>query len=192
MRGIVLFAHGSRDPEWARPLEAIRDRVRKSRPEYPISLAFLEQMAPNLEDAVDALAAEGASCITIFPLFIAQGGHLRRDLPRIVEAIRAAHPHVPNPLTPRYAHVRRPSSRPRLYASNRNVARHESLGPWSARRTACETVVVFTARPASVKDVTSSQAWKTPAGSDRCSFSSHFHVKTFGSSRPATEVKPAG
>jgi sirohydrochlorin cobaltochelatase len=100
LRGIVLFGHGSRDPEWARPLEAIRDRLRRSRPEYPISLAFLEHMAPNLEDAVSALASEGASCITVFPLFIAQGGHLRRDLPRIVEAIRLAHPHIPIALEP--------------------------------------------------------------------------------------------
>jgi sirohydrochlorin cobaltochelatase len=26
---------------------------------------------------------------------MAQGGHLKQDLPRILDAIRAAHPHVP-------------------------------------------------------------------------------------------------
>ena len=100
MRGIVLFAHGARDPGWSRPLEAIRDRVRASRPEYPITLAYLEHTSPSLEEAVATLAAEGASCITVFPLFMAQGGHLKQDLPRIVEAIRASHPHIPIALEP--------------------------------------------------------------------------------------------
>ncbi len=95
MKGIVLFAHGARDPEWARPFERIRDSVRTSRPECPIEIAYLELMAPTLETAVDDLIGEGASSITVFPLFMAQGGHLKRDLPRIVADIRAAHPHVP-------------------------------------------------------------------------------------------------
>ena len=95
MRGIVLFAHGARDPEWARPFEEIRDRVRASRPEYPIALAFLEVISPPLEEAIAALAAEGASSITVFPLFMAQGGHLKGDLPRILAAIRLQYPHLP-------------------------------------------------------------------------------------------------
>ena len=57
MHGIVLFAHGARDPEWARPFEAIRDLVRARRPEFPVELAFLDFMAPTLEEAVHALAA---------------------------------------------------------------------------------------------------------------------------------------
>ena len=84
MRGIVLFAHGARDPEWARPFERIRDRIRASRPECPIQLAYLDFMSPTLDEAVAALAEEGASSITVFPLFMAQGGHLKDDLPRMV------------------------------------------------------------------------------------------------------------
>lgn len=95
MRGIVLFAHGSRDPEWARPFEAIRERVRQSRPEYPIELAYLEFMAPTLEQALGSLVAQGALAVTVFPLFLGQGGHLRQDLPRLLETLRAAHPRIP-------------------------------------------------------------------------------------------------
>ncbi len=93
--GIVLFAHGSRDPQWAEPFRQIYQRVQSSRPEYPIALAFLEQMEPTLEEAVGALADQGASSITVFPLLMAQGGHLKQALPRIHGEIRAAHPHVP-------------------------------------------------------------------------------------------------
>jgi sirohydrochlorin cobaltochelatase len=95
VRGIVLFAHGSRDPEWARPFEAIRELVRRQRPECPIEIAYLEHMGPPLEEAVATLVDEGASSIAVFPLFMAQGGHLKQDLPRLVEPIRAAYPHVP-------------------------------------------------------------------------------------------------
>ena len=95
MRGLVLFAHGARDPEWARPFEAIRDRIRAQRPELPIALAYLEVMTPALDEAIAAVAARGASCVTVFPLFMAQGGHLKQDLPRILDDIRAKHPHLP-------------------------------------------------------------------------------------------------
>ena len=95
MRGLILFAHGARDPQWAQPFQEIVRRVRSSRPEYPIELAFLESMSPTLEEAIDSLAEQGAAAITVFPLFMAQGGHLKQDLPRILDAIRATHPHVP-------------------------------------------------------------------------------------------------
>ena len=95
MRGIVLFAHGARDPEWARPFEAIRERVRTQRPEWRIELAYLEMMSPTLEDAVGKLIADGAPCVSVFPLFMAQGGHLKGDLPKILDAIRARYPRIP-------------------------------------------------------------------------------------------------
>ena len=69
--------------------------MRASRPEYPIVIAYLEIMPPTLEEAIEYLIADGASTITVFPLFMAQGGHLKQDLPRILEAIRASYPHLP-------------------------------------------------------------------------------------------------
>src|SRR5690348_9417640 len=100
MRGIVLFAHGARDPQWAAPFTAIRERVRAARPEYPIEVAYLELMSPTLEEAIASVIGEGASAVTVFPLFMAQGGHLKQDLPRILDAIRASHPHIPIALEP--------------------------------------------------------------------------------------------
>ena len=88
MRGLVLFAHGARDPEWARPFEAIRDRIRAQRPELPVALAYLEIMSPALEEAIELVVSQGASSVTVFPLFMAQGGHLKQDLPRILDDIR--------------------------------------------------------------------------------------------------------
>ena len=105
MRGIVLLAHGARDPGWARPFEAVRERVRTSRPEYPIALAYLEKMSPSLEEAIATLVAEGALAITVFPLLMAEGAHLKQDIPRILGAIRAAHPRIPIALEPAIGEV---------------------------------------------------------------------------------------
>jgi sirohydrochlorin cobaltochelatase len=49
-------------------------------------------MQPDLGTAVRRLAAAGASRVDIVPLFLGTGGHLRRDLPPLLEGLRAAHP----------------------------------------------------------------------------------------------------
>ena len=45
-------------------------------------------MAPDLAEAARRLAAAGASRIDVVPLFLGTGGHLRNDLPPLVEAVR--------------------------------------------------------------------------------------------------------
>ena len=93
-RAIVLFAHGARDPRWAEPFEAVAARVRAAAPDCRVALAFLELMAPTLDAAAAGLVGAGATRIDVVPLFLGTGGHLRRDLPPLVEALRAAHPGV--------------------------------------------------------------------------------------------------
>ena len=88
-RAIVLFAHGARDARWAEPFEAVAARVRAAAPECDVALAFLELMTPALGDAVGGLVAAGATRIDVVPLFLGTGGHLRRDLPPLVDALRA-------------------------------------------------------------------------------------------------------
>jgi sirohydrochlorin cobaltochelatase len=93
-RGLILFAHGARDPRWAEPFEAIKDMVRQSAPDVCVRLAYLELMTPDLAGAADALVADGVTRVDILPLFLGTGGHIRRDLPPLVESIRQRHPHV--------------------------------------------------------------------------------------------------
>jgi sirohydrochlorin cobaltochelatase len=92
--GLILFAHGSRDPRWAEPFEAVRQGVLERAPELPVRLAYLELMTPDLATAADALVADGCTRIEVLPLFLGTGGHLRRDLPPLVAAIGERHPQV--------------------------------------------------------------------------------------------------
>jgi sirohydrochlorin cobaltochelatase len=89
---ILLFAHGSRDPGWAAPFERLAARVRGERPDARVAIAYLEITPPTLENAVATLVAEGAREIAVVPVFLAPGGHVRRDLPLAVEALRGRHP----------------------------------------------------------------------------------------------------
>ena len=93
-RGLVLFAHGARDPRWAEPFEAIAAAVRARAADVDVRLAFLELMAPDLPTVADAMVADGCARIDILPLFLGTGGHLRRDLPPLVDDIKARHASV--------------------------------------------------------------------------------------------------
>jgi sirohydrochlorin cobaltochelatase len=99
-RGIVLFAHGSRDPQWREPMEAVAALIRARQPETPVCCAYLEICTPSLLEAATNLIAAGARQIRVFPLFLGVGKHAREDLPLLIEQVRAAHPGVAFELLP--------------------------------------------------------------------------------------------
>lgn len=93
-RGVILYAHGARDPRWAEPYVRLRERVGAKSPDDVVELAFLEHLSPDLVTATARLAASGIDRIRLVPLFLGRGGHLRNDLPRQLCAARAAAPSV--------------------------------------------------------------------------------------------------
>ena len=92
--GIVLFAHGARDPQWAEPFFRLVAKLHARRPGVELELAFLEHMQPDLETAIGRLAARGVERVTLVPLFMGRGGHLRRDLPQLVARTCESNPGV--------------------------------------------------------------------------------------------------
>ena len=111
-QALILFAHGSRDPDWARPLHGLRDAVAALCPQLPVTLAFLEFMQPTLTQVIAQLAGEsslgqsGAPSqplqpleplqplrqLRLVPLFLAQGNHTRRDLAALIAQAQQDHP----------------------------------------------------------------------------------------------------
>ena len=85
-KAVILFAHGSRDPQWARPFERIAEELQRRLPDTAVRVAYLETMRPTLAEAVAALG--GVDAIRVVPLFLGQGGHVKEDLPRIVSALQ--------------------------------------------------------------------------------------------------------
>lgn len=93
-RALVLFAHGARDARWREPFDRLRERLTAQQPDVDVRLAFLELMSPDLPGTISELAAAGVHNVTIVPVFFGQGGHLRRDLPALVERCAQDHPAV--------------------------------------------------------------------------------------------------
>lgn len=98
--GIVLFAHGSRDAQWAAPLLAIEAALRQARPEQAIRLAYLEIGQPDLLSALASLYESGVKHITLLPVFLGVGKHLRQDLPVLVGQAQRTHPDLHIALLP--------------------------------------------------------------------------------------------
>jgi sirohydrochlorin cobaltochelatase len=92
--GVLLFAHGARDPNWALPFLDVAQRIRARAPSVVVELSFLEFMAPSLRESGDRLAAAGCTRIDVVPLFLGAGGHVRKDLPNLLDTLAMAHPGV--------------------------------------------------------------------------------------------------
>lgn len=92
-RGLILFAHGSRDPAWADALRALAREVAAAAPSLRLAEAYLELQTPSLPSAVAALAGD-CDHIDVCPVFWAATGHVQRDVPALLEQCRREHPHL--------------------------------------------------------------------------------------------------
>lgn len=89
---LVLFAHGARDPRWAAPFQRLQKITQAGAPSMVVELAFLEFMTPGLPDLVAHLVSQGINHITVSPIFLGQGGHVLRDLPKMIEELQEQFP----------------------------------------------------------------------------------------------------
>ena len=96
---LVLVAHGSRDPRWAAPLEALAHHLRRQQT-APVVLAFLDYMKPLAADAIDGLVADGAQRVAVVPALLGAGRHTRQDMPPLVAEAQARHPSAEITLAP--------------------------------------------------------------------------------------------
>lgn len=92
--GLVLFAHGSRDPQWHRPMQAVREQLLLLQPNAMCLCAYLEISQPSLAQAIDQLVAGGCRRVQVLPLFLGTGRHARQDLPQLLAAAQHRHPQV--------------------------------------------------------------------------------------------------
>ena len=95
MIGYIVFAHGSSIEsanEAVRIVAADMARVGGSRLGGLVMAAFLEGGTPSLRGAIDQMVANGVDRVIVIPYFLTLGLHLQRDLPKLVDEARSAHP----------------------------------------------------------------------------------------------------
>jgi sirohydrochlorin cobaltochelatase len=90
----IVFAHGSRDPQWALPVERIAQLVQRRTPQQPVVCAYLELTPPDLAQAVARMLASDPQInhLRILPVFLGMGRHAREDLPEQLRSLQAMHP----------------------------------------------------------------------------------------------------
>jgi sirohydrochlorin cobaltochelatase len=98
--GVVLFAHGSRDPLWRLPIDAVAEHIKGQWPDMSVTVAFLELTPPDLTSSVEQMMKQGLSHVRIVPMFLGVGRHAREDLPQIVRGLSEAYPQMHFELAP--------------------------------------------------------------------------------------------
>lgn len=97
---VVLFAHGSRDPMWRAPIDAVANEMKRQSPQVQVHCAFLELTTPDLPSLVRMLVGQGHRCLRVVPMFLGIGRHAREDLPKLLNDLRIEHPDLILQATP--------------------------------------------------------------------------------------------
>lgn len=103
LHGTILFAHGSRDPLWRKPIEAVAAQVQLIAPAVLVRCAYLELTAPDLPTSAAELVGLGVASITVVPMFLGVGKHAREDLPVLMSNLEASFPQITFKLRPSIA-----------------------------------------------------------------------------------------
>jgi sirohydrochlorin cobaltochelatase len=99
-RAVVLFAHGSRDPLWHKPMEAVAAQLLAAEPDVLVRCAYLELSTPDLATVCQELSGAAVQHITVLPMFLGVGRHAREDLPLLLDALRLQYPQLHFALKP--------------------------------------------------------------------------------------------
>ena len=91
---IILFAHGSRDALWRRPIEAVATQIKQLSPDTQVACAYLELTEPDLSTTVARLVQTGITVVRIVPMFLGVGRHAREDLPLLLQDLITQYPGV--------------------------------------------------------------------------------------------------
>ena len=92
MLGVIVLAHGSRDPLWRAPIESVAQQIARADSSAVVACAYLELCDPDMATAARQLVDQGVQRIRVLPLFFGMGKHAREDLPMLMTDLAATHP----------------------------------------------------------------------------------------------------
>ena len=95
MLGLLIIDHGSRRPEANAQVLDMAQRVARLVPAgTPIATAHLDVCPPTIAEGIATLLAQGVDELSVLLYFLADGRHVREDIPGLVRAALATHPQV--------------------------------------------------------------------------------------------------
>lgn len=94
MKAILYIGHGTRSKQGAAEANFFTESVIK-KVKHPIQqLSFLELTEPTIEQGFDRCVQEGATDITIVPLFLLAAGHIKQDIPDALAPLKEKYPNI--------------------------------------------------------------------------------------------------
>jgi sirohydrochlorin cobaltochelatase len=88
---LILVAHGSRDPNWRASVEHVTKSLQADLGRDRVRIAYMDLTPPTLADLVSEAVAAGVTRVRVLPLFMANEGHVDRDIRPVVEQLRGVH-----------------------------------------------------------------------------------------------------
>ena len=92
MTGIIILSHGSKVKKANATLDKIVRSIRQKTGLDSVVPAYFQFCQPDLERSVKVLVSKGHRTIVIIPYFLFNGNHVTRDIPPIIEKVRAKYP----------------------------------------------------------------------------------------------------
>lgn len=97
---LILVAHGSHDPKWRASVERLSESLEADLGPGRVRIAYMDCTPPTLEDVVSEAVRLGTVHVRVLPLFMADEGHVDRDIRPLVEQVRGTHQSVELELLP--------------------------------------------------------------------------------------------
>ena len=85
---VIFIAHGSRDPKWRASVGAVIESLATDLGRDRVGLAYMDCAPPTLMDVASKAVQAGATSLRVAPLFLAEEGHVDRDVRPMVEQLR--------------------------------------------------------------------------------------------------------
>ncbi len=90
--GIMVCGHGSRDVDAVTEFQSVADGIRARLPQYDVDSGFLEFATPIIRERLEALRQRGNKRIIAVPGMLFAAGHVKTDLPSVINTYAAQHP----------------------------------------------------------------------------------------------------
>ena len=91
---VLLIGHGTRRAAGIAEFHHLAAQLQQALPDRTWLSGFLELVDPNVPEALETLWRQGFRRITVLPALLMAAGHVKNDIPALINAFQATHPEV--------------------------------------------------------------------------------------------------
>ena len=91
---VLLIGHGTRRAAGVAEFHHLADQLQQALPDHACLAGFLELVEPDVPEALETLRQRGFQRIIALPALLMAAGHVKNDIPVMLNAFQAEHPEV--------------------------------------------------------------------------------------------------